>query len=143
MILGVNRVEFFLLDETRTALEPYEVLWALGAQYKKSMEAWTRGPVFSLDSSEVEKNVDAMAKSSIKLSKDIFEKSPAAARMCEQMRRDLDDFKPNLPILSVLCNKGMKDRHWVTVSSTVGFDVFPDKHTHLTRFLDAGILKVR
>jgi hypothetical protein len=107
-LLGVSRVEFYALDETKIALEPYEVLWALVAQYKKSMESWLKGPVFSLVSDEVEKNLETMSKSALKFSRELFDASPAAAKMCETMKRDLDDFKPNVPLLAVLCNRGMK-----------------------------------
>ena len=43
--------------------------------------------------------------------------------------------------MQVLCNRGMKDRHWERVGGTVGFDLFPDHNTNLSRFLEMGVLK--
>lgn len=55
VLLGLTRMEFFMLDDTRKALEPYDNLWSLAVQFKRCMDVWMRGPVFSLESEEVEK----------------------------------------------------------------------------------------
>jgi len=40
-----------------------------------------------------------------------------------------------LPLVSVLCNSGMRPRHWVKMSDIVGFDVTPDAGTTLRKML--------
>lgn len=140
-LLGLTRMEFYMLDDMRRALEPYDNLWTLAAQFRRSMDAWVRGPVFALDAEEVEKSLEQMSRSAIMLSREISDASPAAATMAENMKKELDLFKPNVPLLAVLCNKGMKDRHWDKVSTIVGFEMAPDGHTPLSRFLEMGIMK--
>lgn len=35
-LLAMDRVEFFLLEDTQRALEPYEALWSLAAQVARA-----------------------------------------------------------------------------------------------------------
>uniref|UniRef100_A0A8C3KFE8 Dynein axonemal heavy chain 3 n=1 Tax=Calidris pygmaea TaxID=425635 RepID=A0A8C3KFE8_9CHAR len=39
-------------------------------------------------------------------------------RLAESMKYKLDKFKQHLPVLSIACNRGMKERHWEQVLST-------------------------
>jgi hypothetical protein len=69
------------------------------------------------------------------------EKAPAPAEVAKDVLERIQAFKPNLPLLHCLCNKGMRERHWERVSEQVGFDIRPDNHTSLVRFLDMGLAK--
>uniref|UniRef100_A0A8C3PS23 Dynein axonemal heavy chain 3 n=1 Tax=Calidris pygmaea TaxID=425635 RepID=A0A8C3PS23_9CHAR len=42
-------------------------------------------------------------------------------RLAESMKYKLDKFKQHLPVLSIACNRGMKERHWEQVLSTHNF----------------------
>ena len=88
------------------------------------------------------------------------------ALVAAQVKKDLKAFEPHLPLLQVLCNKGMRDRHWnrvsgelllcyaclslvclrvVSVAEIVGFDVRPNAYQSqmrtLTFVLDFGMDK--
>lgn len=41
---------------------------------------------------------------------------PAPRRLAENLKIKIDKFKQYIPILSISCNPGMKDRHWQQVS---------------------------
>ena len=140
-LLGLANTEFDVLNNTMEALEPFEQLWNLTQTFTKAHHAWLKGPVFKLESEDVTKKLDEMWRSAFKLANDLSEASPEPSSVASHVKKELEEFKPNLPLLSVLCNRGMRERHWKQVSDTVGFDLRPDDHTSLTRVLDMGVSK--
>ena len=44
-----------------------------------------------------------------------------------------------LPLVSILCNSGMRARHWVKMSEIVGFDITPDAGTTLRKMLKLNL----
>lgn len=48
----------------------------------------------------------------------------------------MEAFKVHIPLLHVLCNPGMRDRHWAQVSKIVGFKVMPTEDTSFAALLD-------
>lgn len=70
-----------------------------------------------------------MFKTAVKLV-NTFKDTTAAepALVAAQVKKDLKAFEPHLPLLQVLCNKGMRDRHWTKVSEIVRFDVRPNAY---------------
>ena len=41
---------------------------------------------------------------------------PGPRRSAESIKKKLDAFKVNLPIIQTICNPGIRDRHWEKVS---------------------------
>ena len=44
-----------------------------------------------------------------------------------------------LPLISSLCNKGLRDRHWKAVSDVLGYRFKPDEKTTLKSVLSDGL----
>ena len=44
-----------------------------------------------------------------------------------------------MPLVSILCNTGMRARHWVRMSEIVGFDLTPDTGTTLRKMLKLNL----
>uniref|UniRef100_A0A8C0VQQ8 Dynein axonemal heavy chain 3 n=1 Tax=Cyanistes caeruleus TaxID=156563 RepID=A0A8C0VQQ8_CYACU len=66
---------------------------------------------YQLNSDEINEEVGNMWRTMYKLSKS-FPDVPVPRRMAESMKFKLDKFKQHLPVLSIACNRGMKERHW-------------------------------
>ena len=47
----------------------------------------------------------------------------------------LNYFQEHIPIISIMCNKGMRGRHWKRMSDIAGFDLTPDSGTTLRKML--------
>uniref|UniRef100_A0A670KHQ4 Dynein axonemal heavy chain 3 n=1 Tax=Podarcis muralis TaxID=64176 RepID=A0A670KHQ4_PODMU len=62
-----------------------------------------------------------------KLTKTLVDQ-PGPKRLAENVKFKIDKFKQHLPVLSIACNRGMKDRHWEQVamgkSVDYGFSLF-------------------
>lgn len=57
------------------------------------------------------------------------------ARTAEKLRAEITTFRDRLPVIQVLCNKGMQGRHWGQISEVSGYAVTPDKTTTLEQLL--------
>lgn len=55
------------------------------------------------------------------------------------MKGKIDKFKQHLPVLHVICNPGIRDRHWEQMSDIVNFDIRPKEDTTLLTFLEYGL----
>jgi dynein heavy chain, axonemal len=47
------------------------------------------------------------------------------SKITEIVRKQLEDFRPKVPLMVALRKEGMKDRHWEQISKEVGFKVQP------------------
>jgi dynein heavy chain, axonemal len=51
----------------------------------------------------------------------------------------VDDFRPNIPLITGLRNPGMKDRHWKDLSKKVEKDIQPSETLTLQKLLNQGL----
>lgn len=40
-----------------------------------------------------------------------------------------------MPVIAIMCNKGMRERHWTGMSKIAGFDMTPDSGSTLRKVL--------
>lgn len=72
------------------------------------------GSLLKLNADEITEEVGNMWKIVYKLTKS-FPDVAGPRRLAENMKYKLDKFKQHLPVLSIACNRGMKERHWKQV----------------------------
>lgn len=72
------------------------------------------GPLLHLNAEEITEEVGTMWRTMYKLTKTLSE-YPGPKRLAENVKFKIDKFKQHLPVLSLACNRGMKDRHWEQV----------------------------
>ena len=68
-----------------------------------------------INAEAVEDETSGMWRTMFKLSK-TFAELPGPKRVAESIRNKIDKFKSNLPLLNCICNPGLRDRHWSSVS---------------------------
>ena len=44
-----------------------------------------------------------------------------------------------IPVIGIMCNRGMRPRHWEKMSSIAGFDLTPDSGTTLKKVLKLSL----
>ncbi|KAI3387241.1 hypothetical protein SNEBB_002654 [Seison nebaliae] len=52
-----------------------------------------------------------------------------------RITKDIKSFKENIPVIQILCNPGIRDRHWAVMSEIAGRDLKPDTGTSLRKVL--------
>ena len=55
------------------------------------------------------------------------------------MKERVDGFKEHLPLVNLLFNPGLRDRHWEAMSEIVGFHLKPDLSSNLQKFVDMNL----
>lgn len=70
---------------------------------------------------------------------------PAPLKLCVKAIKMIEDFKPSLRIMKIMCNKSLKKRHWIAMSEIASFDMTPNAGTTLRKImkydLDANLDK--
>ncbi|XP_069795725.1 dynein axonemal heavy chain 12 isoform X2 [Narcine bancroftii] len=156
------------LDEViRVNTEPFQKLFALILKWQRSEKKWMDGSFLDLNGESLEVEVDEFFREVYKMLKFFrqkekkaeVEKKKAAPRrrlvaeeeeaeekkenatiaMCDVVMAQIKDFKEVVPIVSILCNPGMRPRHWAQMSEIVGFDLTPDSGTTLRKMLKLNL----
>uniref|UniRef100_A0A0L8HIS0 Uncharacterized protein n=1 Tax=Octopus bimaculoides TaxID=37653 RepID=A0A0L8HIS0_OCTBM len=60
---------------------------------------------------------------------------PVGPRVCDTVLEELKQFKKNIPLITIMCNPGMRPRHWERMSELVSFNLTPDTGTTLRKVL--------
>lgn len=73
------------------------------------------GPFLHLDAEKISDELDIMWRTMHKLTKSLSN-LPGPCCVAKSFKSKIDQFKQHLPILTTICNPGIKDRHWEKVS---------------------------
>ena len=76
------------------------------------------GPFQQLNAEAIEQECGDMSRALYKLSK-AFSDQPAPRNVADRVRRQIEKFKMNQALLNVICNPGIRDRHWKKVDNVL------------------------
>ncbi|XP_058478991.1 dynein axonemal heavy chain 7 [Solea solea] len=102
-------------DDLTPFLRLYETSTAFLNQYEK----WLQGPLSDVNPDKVEEDVSNYWRTLYKLEKG-FSEVPNALNIATTIKAKVDDFKEHIPMVQVLCNPGLCDRHWDAMSQIAG-----------------------
>ncbi|KAM9584412.1 dynein axonemal heavy chain 3 [Trichechus inunguis] len=139
-LLEKEKSTFPLLQTVMTNKVPYEQLWVTAYEFSTKSEEWMNGPLYLLNAEEIAEEIGSMWRTIYKLTKTLAD-VPAPRRLAENVKIKIDKFKQNIPILSIACNPGMKDRHWQQISEIIGYEIKPSETTCLLNMLEIGFGK--
>ncbi|KAI3358460.1 hypothetical protein L3Q82_014895 [Scortum barcoo] len=139
-LLEREQSQFPILQILIADKQPFEQLWTTALNFQIMSEEWMNGPFLHLDAEKISDELDVMWRTVHKLTKSLSN-LPGPSRVAKSFKSKIDQFKQHLPILTTICNPGIKDRHWEKISSIVGFDVKPDVNSSLLNMLDLGLSK--
>ncbi|XP_070559445.1 dynein axonemal heavy chain 12-like isoform X2 [Ptychodera flava] len=63
----------------------------------------------------------------------------AALKVCNTIQEQVKEFKEYIPVISTLCNPGLRQRHWEKISDIAGFDMTPDTGSTLRKVLKKNL----
>ncbi|XP_043194572.1 dynein axonemal heavy chain 12-like isoform X3 [Amphibalanus amphitrite] len=153
------------IHQLQASIEPFANLFALTLRWQKTLKKWLDGAFLELDGESVEADTEEFSRDMYKLQKviksrfkqQIIDQSsgrgreegrprinvddpnpdnlPGPLRICCKTIEQIDAFKTHLPLVLVLCNPGMRDRHWAEMSSIAERDITPDSGTTLAKVI--------
>ncbi|XP_036417740.1 dynein heavy chain 7, axonemal [Colossoma macropomum] len=107
-------------------LLPYLRLYQTASEFQAQHKQWLHGPLASVNPDKVEGEVSNYWRTLYKLEKS-FQESPKALHIATCVKTEVEAFKEHIPLVQVLCNPGLRDRHWESMSAVVGFPLKPSE----------------
>ncbi|KAF4024010.1 hypothetical protein G4228_015792 [Cervus hanglu yarkandensis] len=154
------------LDKLKVNIEPYQKFFNLVLKWQRTEKRWMDGGFLDLNGEAMETDVEEFSREIFKTlkffqtkqKKELQEKRKAAKRrsleeekleeepkenptitMCTTVMEQIKVFKDYIPTVSILCNPGMRARHWKQLSEIVGYDLTPDSGTTLKKVLKLNL----
>ncbi|KAH7297912.1 hypothetical protein KP509_25G018200 [Ceratopteris richardii] len=121
-ILGLVPTEYPQVEALGKEFEQYGLVWHICCDFMHFLPQWMDGPFSAINAEELVSNVEKWFRSAAKCSKQIVGDCKIVA---EELRKRIEKFMVNIPMISSLRNKGMRDRHWKKLSDNLGFEVSP------------------
>ncbi|KAJ6668326.1 hypothetical protein lerEdw1_015703 [Lerista edwardsae] len=158
--------EYPELEELKVQIEPYQKLFMFILKWQRTEKRWMDGAFLDLNGESMEAEVDEFFREVYKTlrffqqkqKKAEIEKKKSAQRrtvvdekvdeekkdsptilMCAAVMEQIKDFKENIPLVTILCNPGMRIRHWQQMSAIAGYDLTPDSGTTLRKVLKQNL----
>lgn len=125
--------------------QPYSNLWRTIRNWKKCHKSWMEDPWEQLDAPELDNTFEQSNKVMNSVYRFFRDKEGDELKkifeIAETMKKQIDAFKPYVPLAVYLRKDGMKDRHWDQISEQVGFDIRPTEDFTLTTVIEKGMLE--
>ena len=135
------KTKFDKIAQMINKLDPFNTLWSICLSFHASYQVWMNGPFSRLVPETIENDVGDMFRKIYKLVK-VFsgatglDELPEPTKVAMLLKERIESFKNYLPLISAICNAGLRDRHWTKMSDLCGFEVKRDDHTSLSRLLE-------
>lgn len=141
ILFEVESTDYSILAQLNKQFQPYSHLWLITSDWAKNLESWLNNRWEDLDAPVAEKFVEDSLRVLIQTAKQFKEKDlPQILKIAEQVRAQLDEFRPKVPLMVALRKQGMKERHWQSISEKVGKEVSPGSGFTFQTCLDLGLM---
>ena len=121
-----DKTDYSGVHQLAKDFEPYQLLWVTADDWIQWHHGWTNDPFESIDADEMEKNAMQAAKNIAKVVREPrFKDKAPILKIAEDLKAQIDEFKPIIPTVKHLRQQGMKERHWNQLSKELAFDVRP------------------
>ncbi|XP_041655296.1 dynein heavy chain 12, axonemal [Cheilinus undulatus] len=154
------------VEVIKDSIEPYHKLFGLVQKWQRAEYRWMDGSFQDLDGESMEGMVDEFYREIFKMLKVFQQKQNKAEQemekmsgptkrrqsvdsprkqenptvlLCSTVMEQIKEFKEHIPVVSILCNPGIRARHWDQMSEIVGYDLTPDSGTTLRKVLKQNL----
>ncbi|KAJ3313775.1 Dynein heavy chain 7, axonemal [Boothiomyces sp. JEL0838] len=119
-------------------LEPFQALFTTAVNFQKGYKRWMDGSLLELDAEQIEGELDTIKRDLHRVMGTISD-APASEKIAKGIKEKMDEFVVNIPLMQVLCNPGMRERHWDKMSEIAKFEIRPDSQSSLRKMLKLNL----
>nr|XP_019953955.1 PREDICTED: dynein heavy chain 12, axonemal-like [Paralichthys olivaceus] len=153
------------VDVMKETIAMYHTLFGLSLKWQSAEKRWMDGTFTELDGQSIGAQLDEFNREIYKMLKKFQKKQrelrPEAEKkggkvdrkptdprkqeesptelFCSSALEQIQQFKEHIPLVSVMCNPGIRARHWKEMSNIVGSDLTPDSRTTLRNVLKQNL----
>ncbi|XP_029912440.1 dynein heavy chain 12, axonemal [Myripristis murdjan] len=157
------------VEVIKESIEPYQKLFGLVLKWQRNEKRWMDGSFLDLNGESMQVEVEEFSREIYKILKffqqkqkkteqereKLAEKTKESQRgpreddpskresptvlMCSRVMEQVKEFKEHIPLVSILCNPGIRPRHWNQMSEIVEYDLTPDYGTTLRKVLKQNL----
>jgi dynein heavy chain len=129
-LFGKEPSDYSKIETLRENLTPYYNLWTQIYTWKKFGHKWMEDHLDKVDALKAEAFVDNGYMTILKSLRSFNDKDPNfkdLIQVATKIKKEIEEFKPNVPLLVSLKREGMADRHWAEISKEHGKELHPNK----------------
>ncbi|KAG9269584.1 dynein heavy chain 12, axonemal [Astyanax mexicanus] len=160
-----NQTVYPEIDVMKENIEPYQKVFGLVLKWQRTEKRWMDGSFLDLNGESMEAELDEFFREIYKMLKSFQQKQKKAeqgrerqvvmkrrpgegdddhlesptALMCIKVIEQIKEFKEHIPMVSILCNPGIRARHWEQMSEIVNHDLTPNSGTTLRKVLKQNL----
>ncbi|KAJ1517722.1 Dynein heavy chain 7, axonemal [Coelomomyces lativittatus] len=138
VLLEWEKTPFDNFQVTMDALDPYKKLWETVSLFQTDYAKWMNGSFLELNFEELDESVNVMWRTLFKLTK-TFAEQAVPRKVAENIKNKIEKFKSYLPIIGILRNPGLFQRHWDRFASILGYSIQPNHETTLAKMLEYNL----
>jgi dynein heavy chain len=139
-LFGLEPTKYDEVNNLPRDFEQYRNLWTTANDWLKWKDQWMHGKFLDLNAEDVEKAHLNATKNIAKALK-AFKNQPGCLEVAKQIKDELDEFKPYIPLIQALRNPGMRERHWEALNQELNLQLRPDTNLTLTDLLKMNLLE--
>ncbi|GLV39944.1 Dynein heavy chain at 36C [Carabus blaptoides fortunei] len=131
-------IPFEHLTKLIKEFEPYKNLWINASDWLRWHDIWMDNPLVNIDGESIDRTVTEMYKTMIKSMK-TFTDIPAVKSVAVEIKRQIEEFKPYIPLIQAIRSPGMRQRHWEQFETETGINVVWSQNLTFNNCLDLGV----
>ncbi|KAF4673078.1 Dynein heavy chain 1, axonemal [Perkinsus chesapeaki] len=117
VLLGNEPTDYSRVGAMTKEWEPYSTFWRIAHDWVNDEPKWRHGRFDKIDAKDMENKIGTGGKQLHKVLRQLGT-TPENATLIEvatEVKQQLEDFQPYVPIVTALRNPGMRERHWQAV----------------------------
>ncbi|ESN95105.1 hypothetical protein HELRODRAFT_102708 [Helobdella robusta] len=156
--------DFREAEDIAVSLELFYRLFSVVSKWRKAEKRWMDGTFLELSAGQIEADLEEYAQEMYKVNKQFINRrkkktqskimtsvktikekitnnneEPAVFQVINAVLESMKKFRNHIPTIMVLCNLGLRQRHWTQMSDLAKFDLTPDSSTTLRKMLTLNL----